>query len=364
MSALIVTQNQVKLGTSFALPTLHPVNAWDAPSVPRAPHSSGAVSVASTNGVERRTVDRAEPCFITNDSSYVHEQVYWVNAVLGKEEKDQQLRRNIELFLFVQGIVCPIFTLNHPSNLTNLDPRLHSAMDKFAMFAVTCSQATLDALAEIIQKENKVARERAEEGTPYIRNLKILSVSESAEYEVVVLQPKHFLPNKSCLTRYPTLEGKPKLYQVDSNGVLRLSPLTEDSPRYPSFRFTPNRQRQRGDNLNPYLVILSAEIKFRQYRASRSFRANAPRLDAEYEALMTKTIDVADLLYWEPVTGANARRFFSEPGEGMEGDDYESQDSRDSEIGFMGEDIHTGGSTLKGRPDVDWRSLLSGGSER
>lgn len=54
-----------------------------------------------------------------------------------------------------------------------VDSRLHSAMDKFGMFAVTCTQATLDAFIEMVQKENEVARERAEEGTDYARNLKV-----------------------------------------------------------------------------------------------------------------------------------------------------------------------------------------------
>jgi hypothetical protein len=162
----------------------------------------------------------------------------------------------------------------------------------------------------------------------------------------------------------------PKLYQVDSNGVLREAPLTTDTPRYPSFRFSGTRER--GDRLNPYLVILAAEIKFRRYRAS----PNAPRLDAEYEALIAKTIDVANLLYWEPLTGANAQRFFpSEPGEKMDVDEDgtdESEVTHESEMGFRGENDDAGDSTArplkrKGgarRPDIDWRSLLSGHGEQ
>jgi len=115
-------------------------------------------------------------------------------------------------------------------------------------------------------------------------------------------------------------------------------------------------------------VILAAEIKFRRYRAS----PNAPRLDADYEALIAKTNDLANLLYWEPLTGANAQRFFpSEPGEKMDVDEAgtdESEVPRDSEMGFRGENDDAGGSTarpLKGkgsarRPDIDWCSLLSG----
>ena len=160
------------------------------------------------------------------------------------------------------------------------------------------------------------------------------------------------------------------MYQVDSNGVLREAPLTTDTPRYPSFHFSGTRER--GDRLNPYLVILAAEIKFRRYRAS----PNAPRLDAEYETLIAKTINVANLLYWEPLTGANAQRFFPlEPREKMDidGDGTdESEVTRESEMGIRGENEDAGSPTArplkwKGgarRSDVDWRSLLSGHGEQ
>ena len=117
-------------------------------------------------------------------------------------------------------------------------------------------------------------------------------------------------------------------------------------------------------------MILAAENKFRQYRAS----PKAPRLDAEYEALITKTIDVANLLYWEPLTGANGQRLFpSEPGEKMvvDEDGTDESDVTREMMNFRGENDDAGGSTgwpLKEkvgaeRPDVDWRSLLSGHGE-
>lgn len=81
-----------------ALIKLDAVDAWGAPSVLRAPHSSGAVffaSSTSTSRVEKRNIDRAEACFITNDSSYVHEQAHWINDIRGKEEKDKVLKIKI-----------------------------------------------------------------------------------------------------------------------------------------------------------------------------------------------------------------------------------------------------------------------------
>ena len=90
------------------------------------------------------------------------------------------------LFLFSQGIVSPTFTLDHSSSFTNceshlassihllwvndsaVDSQLHSTVvDKFVMFAMTCTHATLEGLIKILEKENEATWERAEEGTGY-----------------------------------------------------------------------------------------------------------------------------------------------------------------------------------------------------
>lgn len=51
--------------------------------------------------------------------------------------------------------------------------------------------------------------------------------------------------------------------------------------------------------LNPYGVILAAELKFRHYNAL----PNEPPLDAHYQALIAKTNELVDLLYWEAIPG-------------------------------------------------------------
>ncbi|KAF8152890.1 hypothetical protein BJ912DRAFT_1071303 [Pholiota molesta] len=228
------------------------------------------------------------------------------------------------------------------------------------MFAVTCTHATLDAMIEIIERENEVVRRRQARGGYYTRDLEVTVL-------LLVLQPKHLLPNNSCLTRYPTQNGQaevPKLSGGLNRGPAR-SPLTGNSPRYPSFRFEGNRAR--GAKLNPYLVILAAEIKFRRYLVA----PNAPPLDAEYQALIEKTLKVADLLYWEAVPGTIADVLFDDSNDRMQVDSdgtSESQATHVSEMGFRGEANDAGGSTaqpLKGkegarRPDVDLRTLLSG----
>lgn len=172
-------------------------------------------------------------------------------------------------------------------------------------------------------------------------------MAEIAEYELVVLQPKHFLPKGSILTRYPvpgTQGGIPRHYQIDSKRVLKEAPATEDSPRYPSFRFTGNREPKK--KLNPLFVVLAGEIKFRRYRRA----PNALTLDAYYESLITKSMYLADLLYLKPGDVFPADKNLSTSDDGMEIDDEgetESQEFFDAELGFRNEETSAGGSTAR-----------------
>jgi len=89
MSKLLTDLNgATKLTTTFPLAKLQGVPVWNAPAVARAPHSAGVKSAASsTRLASDRTIDRAEPCFITNGSAYTHQQAHWINAIRGKDDK-------------------------------------------------------------------------------------------------------------------------------------------------------------------------------------------------------------------------------------------------------------------------------------
>ena len=54
-----------------------------------------------------------------------------------------------------------------------VDPWLHSAMDKYAMFTVTCSHRYLDKYIDIIKAENEIWVTRRDAGIPYVRDLKV-----------------------------------------------------------------------------------------------------------------------------------------------------------------------------------------------
>jgi len=117
-----------------------------------------------------------------------------------------------------------------------------------------------------------------------------------AQYELVVLQPYHFLPDESTLPFYfRRADGKAvgANYYKMVNRVLREYPWNDTSPIFPAFHST---RSQVGHTVNPYLAILAAEIKFRRYLA-----ANGPPLPPVYDSLMRKTITVAELLYFQPV---------------------------------------------------------------
>ena len=79
-----------------------------------------------------------------------------------------------------------------------------------------------------------------------------------------------------------------KQYKM-ADRVLRKFPGNDISERFPPFCFLGNRVLL-GHTVNPYLVILDAEIKFRRYLA-----ADGPELPPDYKSLMEKNhrVDMA-----------------------------------------------------------------------
>ena len=141
----------------------------------------------------------------------------------------------------------------------------------------------------------------------------------------MVLSPKFFLPNKCRLRTYPQ-EARSKEYAIADDGVLREVPAQNDSSEFLPFAFdTPRQFDELG--LNPLLVILNADIKFRQYRR----HAGAGMLHPNYEVLVKKTLELADLLYFQPVPapGTAGARFAM-------GSRMDVNGATDSEMGIKG----------------------------
>ncbi|KAF4612538.1 hypothetical protein D9613_012773 [Agrocybe pediades] len=110
----------------------------------------------------------------------------------------------------------------------------------------------------------------------------------------------HFLPEKgNTLTVFTEEENDlsdGKMYFVSPDGALREG-RDNTQPLLPPF--TSNRGRAEKDILNPFLVVLNAEIAFRRFREQ-------PRrvLCQEYNELIDLTIDLMDKIYFQPVIEA------------------------------------------------------------
>jgi hypothetical protein len=147
--------------------------------------------------------------------------------------------------------------------------------------------------------------------------------------------------------------------------VLREFPGNDTSERFPLFRFKGHRAFLR-HAINPYFVILAAEIKFRRYLA-----ANGPELPQDCKSLIEKTIEVAELLYFQPAGPLPA---LYHPFEGDMAAFHTEAKFDDAEMGFRTRSNNeSGGSTARQerrpaaggggtrRVDADhWRHMLSG----
>ncbi|KDR66036.1 hypothetical protein GALMADRAFT_232746 [Galerina marginata CBS 339.88] len=261
-------------------------------------HSVASVSSsASTRAAEeRRKISRAEGCFITKQPGYHLVRAHWVKTV----QKDARLKFEVKTFLEGLGIVRQNFSLDAPPNLTPLDRNLHYALDKLGFFAVTCSKPTLQALIYLVEKENAEWQKRGGQYNRYFRFDQPLFTD--AMYELVLLHPHHLLPKRGSALTVFTEHGENlsgKMYFVAPDGALRET-SENDSPRLPAF--PSNRTRVLEHALNPFLVLLNAEIAFRRFK-----RRSHP-LCADYTELIDLTIDLVDKIYFKPIVDQIERR--------------------------------------------------------
>jgi len=112
---------------------------------------------------------------------------------------------------------------------------------------------------------------------------------------MVVLHPEHFLPNSDLSFYHGT---STKHYSIGHDRALREAPGDSDnSPRLPPFSF--DAPQEQGKMLNPFLVIINAEIRFRRFR-----RMGLAPLCRHYEELIDLTIQLVQLIYHQPLVEA------------------------------------------------------------
>ncbi|TFK62510.1 hypothetical protein BDN72DRAFT_848574 [Pluteus cervinus] len=286
-----------QVSTTLTFSNLPGVSQWGTGDITRGPNSYGSARTApsvATTTEGNRNIARSEPCFITKKLSYTHERMHWVSAA----RTSSTTKGSIEKSLRDLDIVPASFDLNDASNLTNLDRVMHTSLDRYALIAVTCSSDTLDQLIALLKIENENMATAAKRGDrTYVRQLRSSPAFLNAQYELVALHPKHLLPNNSELLIYDHSTPQPtrKTYVTGSDNNLREWVGEDDTgPRIPAFSFD---LRPTGEQLNPFLVILNAVIKFRRYD-----RITSPKdpLPSEITELMEKTKELVELIYWKP----------------------------------------------------------------
>ncbi|KAF8521398.1 hypothetical protein BU17DRAFT_87952 [Hysterangium stoloniferum] len=268
------------------------------PDILQPPHSGGGMTTASSHMSLRHNIPREERCFITKSVSYMHERAHWINAVRG----DNDLKNDVELLLADLGVTGDGMDLDQESNLTNLERNVHAALDKYAFIAVTGSLQTINQLFDMVNAENNL-RQGQLDTTGVMRSRK-LNFSDQAivnpQNELVALHPEHFLISGSVLSIYDPLVRLPKMYVPAPDRRLREFPGAINHATLPPFTFTSSRAP--AAVLNPFFVILNAEIKFRRYL--RQINSNPPStpLPNDVLHLINRTIDLVRLLYWKPTT--------------------------------------------------------------
>jgi len=115
------------------------------------------------------------------------------------------------------------------------------------------------------------------------------------KYELVALYPEHFLPSGRTLAVFDPTTSTTKTYVPSRDRMLREA-QDPSSLQLPSFYFTRGPDEL---DLNPFLVVLCAGIKFRRF--IRDIEASPPLRPLPHGVmqLVNKTIELVDLLYHE-----------------------------------------------------------------
>ncbi|KDR71451.1 hypothetical protein GALMADRAFT_143724 [Galerina marginata CBS 339.88] len=280
---------------------------WTAGDLVPDARSGGAASTATSrrkSANEYRKLDIQEPCFVSNSSCYTHEGVYWLNTV----GSDPAIKKQVEDILIKDlRIVYENFSVDSNVNQSNLDLTLHAALEKYAFFAVTGSLLTLKTFIDMFEKENE-RRQVAFDSSGLDRG-RMLDLELPAflrpQYELVALRPEHMLPDGKVFVAYNRDASSNrvvshKLYVPGEDHTLRERPGSLTCPRFPPFHFDYSRAK---GPLNPLLVILNAEIKFRRYL--RQTQPPPLPLPDDVMKLINLTIELVNLIYWKPIVRPN-----------------------------------------------------------
>ncbi|KAF9478468.1 hypothetical protein BDN70DRAFT_942737, partial [Pholiota conissans] len=191
------------------------------------------------------------------------------------------------------------FELNDPCNVVRIDPVVHKSLDPYALIAVTGTSETLRRLSSLIKAGNEDRQKEIDSSGEHMgRSFRLFMENptfRNPEYQLLVLHPEHFLPAESVFTSYDPSLGTHKAYCPSPDRLLREYP-SDLSQSSPPFYGPDGPKRQGGLHLNPLLVILNTDIKFRRYH-----RLPPPSqfLPEDVLDLMKQTEELTNLIYRE-----------------------------------------------------------------
>ncbi|KAF6751357.1 hypothetical protein DFP72DRAFT_1071557 [Ephemerocybe angulata] len=288
MATFRMTEGGVRLSTTFAYKKVKAIPDLGLHALQRDHSSDAAGTQTDQPDSEERT---NESCFVTKRPCYTLERAHFINAV--KKRSDEKTK--VEGYLSICGIVPDRFNLNSPSNIVPLDRTLHHSFDQLGFLIFTCSENTLSTLADLVESENEKYDKLGISRCFDFNNAPL----SDAEFEMVLLHPNHLLPKGSTIAMHTLHRSADnterligKLYMIAKDGALREG-LDPTSPRFPAFCHTRTE-----NHINPFLVILNAEIAIRRFKRSGDYFNS---LCTEYKDLITQTMHLADLLYHPPI---------------------------------------------------------------
>ncbi|KAF8817251.1 hypothetical protein BYT27DRAFT_7247479 [Phlegmacium glaucopus] len=258
------------------------VQAWGVDDLTPDAHSCCAPSASSTTSTAYRNIDREDPVSSPNPRAILTKECTGLTLSGTTLTSRKRLGRRIVEANFVLDSGVNLSNSRLTSflfSLAQVDRGLHAALDKYAFFSVTGSLNTLKQLVSMLEKDND--RRQVVFDTTGFDPARMLDLQNPAianpQYGLVALRAEHMLPMARYLSRNLT------------------------DPRFPPFSF--GYHHHPAANLNPFLVILNAERKFRRY-LRQQWLPPLP-LPTDVMTLIHLTIKLVKMIYWDPAVRPN-----------------------------------------------------------
>ncbi|KAF8799475.1 hypothetical protein BYT27DRAFT_7217715 [Phlegmacium glaucopus] len=217
-----------------------------------------------------------------------------VGLVSERVEPHSSLFCSKEAYIRNLGICSADFELDDATNLVKFP-----SLDSYAFIAVTGTRETLNQLRDLLKADCDSRQQSFDQfGQAPGRQLHLgHPVLMDPQFELVALHPEHFLPGGAFLTIFNRDAGTYKTYVPSVDRRLCETPGDVSCPTPPPFS---GPQRNHFSRLNPFFVILNAEIKFRRYYRQAEVECPPIPLPDDILELMKLTTEVVELIYWEP----------------------------------------------------------------